>query len=132
MWVVLSLLASEGHAFCGFYVGGAGQELYNDATMVVMMRSGTTTVLSMQNSYKGPPSGFAMVVPVPQVLQKDNVKTLSDAVFAHVDKLAAPRLVEYWEQDPCYIPPKPRVRSGRAGGGPPPPVKSAPPADLGV
>jgi MYXO-CTERM domain-containing protein len=42
-----------------------------------------------------------MVVPVPIVLQKENVKTLPKAVFEHVDQLAAPRLVEYWEQDPC-------------------------------
>ena len=64
------------HAFCGFYVGGAGAELFNNATQVVLMREGTRTVLSMQNNYQGPPENFAMVVPVPVVLQKDNVKTL--------------------------------------------------------
>src|SRR5215510_3372482 len=86
-------------AFCGFYVAGADQKLFNNATMVVMMREGTRTVLSMQNNYEGPPESFAMVVPVPVVLQKENVKTLPEDVFDHVDKLAAPRLVEYWEQD---------------------------------
>lgn len=88
-------------AFCGFYVSGADASLYNDATMVVMMREGTRTVLSMQNNYQGPPKDFAMVVPVPIVLQEENVKTLPREIFARVDKLAAPRLVEYWEQDPC-------------------------------
>ena len=88
-------------AFCGFYVAGAEQELYNDATMVVMMRQGTRTVLSMRNHYEGPPEGFAMVVPVPQVLQKENVRTLRDELFDQVDRLAAPRLVEYYEQNPC-------------------------------
>ncbi len=88
-------------AFCGFYVSGADASLYNNATMVVMMREGTRTVLSMQNNYQGPPESFAMVVPVPIVLQEENVKTLPRAVFDRVDKLAAPRLVEYWEQDPC-------------------------------
>jgi hypothetical protein len=88
-------------AFCGFYVGGADAKLFNNATMVVMMRGGTRTVLSMQNNYQGPPSDFAMVVPVPVVLQKENVKTLPREIFDHVDKAAAPRLVEYWEQDPC-------------------------------
>jgi MYXO-CTERM domain-containing protein len=92
-------------AFCGFYVAGADAKLFNNATMVVMMREGTRTVLSMQNNYQGPPENFAMVVPVPVVLQKENVKTLSNDVFDHVDKLASPRLVEYWEQDPC--PPDP-------------------------
>ncbi len=88
-------------AFCGFYVSGADASLYNNATMVVMMREGTRTVLSMQNNYQGPPEDFAMVVPVPVVLQEDNVKTLPREIFGRVDKLAAPRLVEYWEQDPC-------------------------------
>jgi MYXO-CTERM domain-containing protein len=88
-------------AFCGFYVSGADAKLFNNATQVVMMRAGTRTVLSMQNNYQGPPSDFAMVVPVPVVLQKDNVKTLPREIFDRVDQLSAPRLVEYWEQDPC-------------------------------
>jgi hypothetical protein len=103
---VLGALLSPAHsndaeAFCGFYVAGADSELYNNATMVVLMRDGTRTVLSMQNNYQGPPEDFAMIVPVPVVLQKADVKVLPDAVFDRVDKLAAPRLVEYWEQDPC-------------------------------
>lgn len=102
---LLLLSPSVAEAFCGFYVGGADSQLYNNATQVVLMREGKRTVLSMRNNYQGPPEGFAMVVPVPVVLQKENVKTLPDAVFARVDKLSAPRLVEYWEQDPCYVEP---------------------------
>jgi MYXO-CTERM domain-containing protein len=93
-------------AFCGFYVGGAGAKLFNNATLVVLMRDGTRTVLAMQNNYQGPPEHFALVVPVPVVLQKENVKTLPREVFDRVDQLAAPRLVEYWEQDPCAPEPK--------------------------
>ena len=96
---------SAAHAFCGFYVSGAGADLFNNATQVVMMRQGTRTVLSMQNNYQGPPEDFAMVVPVPVVLQKENVKTLPPEIFARVDKLSAPRLVEYWEVDPCFVEP---------------------------
>jgi hypothetical protein len=95
------LAARDAAAFCGFYVSGADSKLFNDATNVVLMRDGTRTVLSMQNAYKGPPEAFAMVVPVPVVLHKENVKTLARAVFDRVDQLAAPRLVEYWEEDPC-------------------------------
>ncbi|MGE0787466.1 MAG: DUF2330 domain-containing protein [Sandaracinaceae bacterium] len=98
---VASSPASTVHAFCGFYVGGADASLTNNATIVVMMRDGTKTVLSMQNDYQGPPSNFALVVPVPVVLQEDNVRTLPRSVFENVDRLSSPRLVEYWEQDPC-------------------------------
>ncbi len=103
-------------AFCGFYVAGADAKLYNNATMVVMMRDGQRTVLAMQNNYQGPPENFAMVVPVPVVLGENDVKTLERTVFDRVDALAAPRLVEYWEEDPCYEPPvyKYKGRRGRA------------------
>jgi hypothetical protein len=100
-------------AFCGFYVAGADQKLFNNATVVVLMRDGTRTVLSMQNNYQGPPENFAMVVPVPVVLQEGDVKTLERTVFDRVDQLAAPRLVEYWEQDPCYVEPYERERRRR-------------------
>lgn len=88
-------------AFCGFYVAGADTHLYANATMTVLMRDGTRTVLSMQNNYQGPPEAFALVIPVPTVLQQDQVKVLPKEVFARVDALGAPRLVEYWESDPC-------------------------------
>src|SRR4051812_35673581 len=99
--LALAAMPSAASAFCGFYVSGADAKLFNNATQVVMMRDGTRTVLSMQNSYEGPPSDFAMVVPVPVVLQKENVKTLPRELFDKIDQLTAPRLVEYWEQDPC-------------------------------
>jgi hypothetical protein len=97
-----ALLASAtAEAFCGFYVSGAGSTLLNNATQVVLMRSGNRTVQTMQNNYQGPPEGFAMVIPVPVVLMEDNVKVVNDEVFAKIDQLTAPRLVEYWEIDPC-------------------------------
>jgi MYXO-CTERM domain-containing protein len=102
----LGLAAGDAHAFCGFYVAGGDQQMFNDATQVVLMRKGTRTVLSMQNNYKGPPEAFAMVIPVPTVLHEGDVKTLTADVFAHVEQMGAPRLVEYWEQNPCPDPRK--------------------------
>ena len=121
-------------AFCGFYINGAGSEMFNDATQVVLMRKGTRTVLSMQNNYKGPPEAFAMVIPVPTVLQEADVKTLPKDVFTRVDTMGAPRLVEYWEQDPCA--PEYRYERRRMAAGAPmaksAPMKSADADDLGV
>jgi hypothetical protein len=96
-----SLSPAPAHAFCGFYVAPQDGPLYNDATQVALMREGTRTVISMSNNYKGPAADFAMVVPVPVVLQKENVKTLPLDTFKQLEALSAPRLVEYWEQDPC-------------------------------
>ncbi len=104
---VVAASTGTAQAFCGFYVNGAGGAMYNDATQVVLMRMGTRTVLSMQNNYQGPPEAFALVIPVPTVLQEADVKTLPREVFARVDQMGAPRLVEYWEQDPCQPDPPP-------------------------
>ena len=51
---ITTFVSTTASAFCGFYVAGAETDLFADATMVVMMREGTTTVLSMQNDYRGP------------------------------------------------------------------------------
>jgi hypothetical protein len=105
MWIVVGIgsfvPASGAHAFCGFYVGGGESNLFNNATQVVLMRDAPRTVLSMQNNYQGPAENFAMVIPVPVVLQEENVKTLDSEIFNKVDQMSAPRLVEYWEKDPC-------------------------------
>ncbi|MFT3713305.1 MAG: TonB family protein [Archangium sp.] len=92
--VGVSLLSFTAHAFCGFYVSGAGGKLFNDASMVVLVRDGTKTVLSMQNNYRGPTEDFALVIPVPVVLTKDAVKTIPKEAFTRVDELTSPRLVE--------------------------------------
>ena len=119
--IALVAAPATADAFCGFYINGAGGEMFNDATQVVLMRKGTRTVLSMQNNYKGPPTEFAMVIPVPTVLQEADVKTLPKDVFNRVDMMGAPRLVEYWEQDPCgldYRPkpmPRPPMRAATGG-----------------
>jgi len=105
-------LAAE--AFCGFYVSGAGGQLFNDASMVVLLRDGTRTVLSMQNNYRGPVEDFALVVPVPVVLQKGNVATLPREAFARLDELTAPRLVEMTTDD-CGLGALGTI--GRGGGG---------------
>jgi hypothetical protein len=128
--VVALCSATAAQAFCGFYVSSAGADLFNDATMVVLMRDGTRTVLSMQNNYRGPTEDFALVIPVPVILKKENVKTLPKSVFARIDTLASPRLVEDYEPGECP-PEPPAVPSSMAmrmeGGGAPSLKK-----DLGV
>jgi len=107
--VAVSLIGGiQADAFCGFYVSGSNKKMFADASNVVLMRSGTKTVLSMQNDYRGPLEDFAMVVPVPVVLKEGDVKVVPKAVLDRVDSLGSPRLVEYWEQDPCPPPEPPR------------------------
>ena len=99
--VALAVAPTPARAFCGFYVAGADSKLSADTTTVVLMRDGKRTILSMRNDYQGPPEAFAMVVPVPVVLHEGDVKILRNELFERVEALTAPRLVEYWERDPC-------------------------------
>jgi hypothetical protein len=89
------------HAFCGFYVGKAGAELYNHGSKVVIARDGNRTVLTMANDFEGDLKEFALVVPVPSVLQKEQIHVGEKALIDRIDSYSAPRLVEYTDPDPC-------------------------------
>ncbi len=97
----LSLLAPAAQAFCGFYVARADGELFNKASMVVYTRVNDTSVITMSSDYRGDPAEFAMIVPTPKVLDRAQVTTVPSATVAHLDRYTAPRLVEYFEGDPC-------------------------------
>jgi hypothetical protein len=88
-------------AFCGFYVAKADTKLYNKASQVVIARDGDRTVLTMANDFQGKVKDFAMVVPVPTVLQKEQVRVTEPKIVERLDAFSAPRLVEYFDPDPC-------------------------------
>jgi hypothetical protein len=90
-------------AFCGFYVAKADSKLFNKASQVVLVRDGKRTVLTMANDYQGDPKEFALVIPVPTVIKKDAVQVVDKALIDHVDAYSAPRLVEYFDDDPCNV-----------------------------
>jgi len=91
------------HAFCGFYVGKADTELFNEASKVVIVRDEDRTVLTMVNDYQGDLNEFAMVVPVPTFLEREQINIGNDADVAHLDAYTAPRMVEYFDDDPCAV-----------------------------
>lgn len=95
------MLAVPAQAFCGFYVGKADSQLFNQASQVILARDGNRTVISMANDYDGPLNEFALVVPVPVVLGRDQVHVGEAATFARIDAWSAPRLAEYHDPNPC-------------------------------
>ena len=94
----------EARAFCGFYVGRADAQLYNHASQVVMVHDGDRTVLSLMNDYQGEPEEFALVIPVPMVLQQGQIHIGNRELFQRIDSYSAPRLVEYYDPSPCPLP----------------------------
>lgn len=89
------------HAFCGFYVAKADAKLFNKSSQVIVARDGNHTVITMSSDYQGDAKDFAMVVPVPEVLKESDIRVVQQYIFDKFDAYTAPRLVEYWDQNPC-------------------------------
>ena len=87
--------------FCGFYVATADTKLFNKASQVVLVREGDYTALTMVNDFQGDLKEFAVVIPVPTVIKREQIKVLEKTVIDHLDAYTAPRLVEYFDPDPC-------------------------------
>ena len=99
--LLVSLITHEAVAFCGFYVSKADGTLKNKTSQVILVRDGNRNVITMYNDFKGNLKDFAMVVPVPVVLQKKDIKVVEQAIFNTLNDYSKPRLVEYYDQNPC-------------------------------
>ncbi len=93
--------APSASAFCGFYVAKADTDLFNQSSKVALVRDGDRTVITMANDYIGDPTEFAMVIPVPTVITKAQVHISDAGLLDHLDAYTAPRLVEYFDDNPC-------------------------------
>jgi hypothetical protein len=118
--------------FCGFYVARADAKLFNRASQVVLARDGDRTVLTMANDFQGDLNEFAVVIPVPTFVEREQIRVREKALIDHLDAYSAPRMVEYFDENPCWSVTRDSVgvTGGIVGGlaaAPPPP-----PASLGV
>jgi hypothetical protein len=102
--LAMALTAPSALAFCGFYVAKADTKLFNQASKVVLVRHDDKTVITMANDFRGDPKEFALVVPVPTVLEKGQIRVGDRALIERLDAFTAPRLVEYFDPDPCAQP----------------------------
>lgn len=102
--LALGLLgATQAEAFCGFYVAKADTKMFNHASRVAISRAEGRTVITMANDYQGEPSDFALVIPTPTVLQETQINVAEPALIDHLDAYTAPRLVEYFDSNPCDV-----------------------------
>ena len=96
-------ITTRADAFCGFYVAKADTSLFNKASQVVLVRDGDRTVITMSNDFRGNPREFAMVIPVPTSITREQIHIAEAALVKHLDAYTAPRLVEYFDPDPCAM-----------------------------
>lgn len=100
-FLLLIFTSYDASAFCGFYVSKADGTLKNKTSQVILVRDGNRTVITMSNDFKGDVTDFAMVVPVPSVLKKSDIKVVEADLFQRLNDYSQPRLVEYYDDNPC-------------------------------
>jgi hypothetical protein len=101
--VLTVAISTTAQAFCGFYVAKADTSLFNRASQVVLVRDGDRTVITMANDFEGDVQDFAVVVPVPTFIERGQINVGDKAVIDHLDAYTSPRLVEYFDPDPCRV-----------------------------
>lgn len=101
IWALLACAVTESWAFCGFYVTKADAKLFNKSSQIILVRDGQRSTITMSNDFRGSVRDFAMVVPVPTILQRSDIKVVDAAIFAKLDAYSGPRLVEYYDHNPC-------------------------------
>jgi hypothetical protein len=99
--LVLAAGVKAAFGFCGFYVAKADTRLFNKASQVALVRLDDKTVMTMANDFRGDPKEFAIVIPVPTFLERDQIHVGDKVLLDHLDAYSAPRLVEYFDEDPC-------------------------------
>ncbi len=99
--LALLLAPSAAYAFCGFYVAQGDAKIYNQSSRVVIARDGDRTVLTMASDFQGDPREFAVVIPVPVVLKKEQVHIADPGIVDRLHDYSVPRLVEYTDPNPC-------------------------------
>jgi Uncharacterized protein conserved in bacteria len=70
---------------------------------VVLVRDGDRTVMTMASDFKGDLKEFAIVIPVPTFLKREQIHVGEKALVDHIDAYSAPRLVEYFDANPCAV-----------------------------
>ncbi len=95
------IVSTTAQAFCGFYVARADTSLFNRASQVVLVRDENRTVITMANDFEGDVEDFAVVIPVPTMIEREQIHVGDRAIVQHLDAYTAPRLVEYHDADPC-------------------------------
>jgi hypothetical protein len=110
------LVAANAHAFCGFYVAKGDAKIFNRASQVALVRDGDHTVMTMANDFRGDPREFAVVIPVPTPIERGQIHVADKALIDHLDAYSSPRLVEYFDYDPCMMAERNQVMAPMAVG----------------
>jgi hypothetical protein len=104
--------ASEASAYCGMMVTRtrpaefrstqtADATLFNASSQAIIAHKDDRTTLTMANDFQGAVKDFAMVIPVPVSIKREQVSIGDKNVIARLNAVSQPRLLEKHEDSPC-------------------------------
>src|SRR5260221_11660900 len=85
---VAGLFGSTASAFPGFFAYKGGRPV-NRSAHVVLMKKDATTVVTVMPDYEGDLKPFAVVLPVPDDVKAEQVRTLRRDFVDRVDQISA-------------------------------------------
>ena len=89
-------ISTTAQAFCGFYVARADTSLFNRASQVVLVHDDDRTVITMANDFQGDVEDFAVVIPVPTFIEREQINVAERALVEHLDAYTAGALAGSW------------------------------------
>ena len=90
----LIFLCRTADAGCGFYIAKTDTKLFNEASKVAIARPHNKTVMTMANDYQGDLSEFIMMIPLPTILERDQIHVTEPAIIDYLDAYTASCSVE--------------------------------------
>ncbi len=108
--LVALALTSTASGFCGFFVAKGDSKLFNRSNQVIIARDGNRSVFTMMNDYQGNVKDFARIVPIPVVPKREDIRIGDPSIIEKLDAYSAPRLVEYFDANPCEPIKMPSIR----------------------
>lgn len=77
------------------------KKVLNRASKVALVREGDRTVITMANDVQTDADELGLVIPVPTVIRKEDVRVVDPGVFTSLETITNPRIIEKYDADPC-------------------------------
>jgi len=77
------------------------RKIFNKSSKVIMARIDGQTVITMLNDFKGHSKDFAMIVPVPELIERNQIRIPKEEIFDKLEAFTAPRAMEQRDLNPC-------------------------------
>lgn len=98
---IAPIFAQQSLGFSGVMISNNSARPLSHTSHVVLVRDAEKTVLTIASDYKGEPSEFAFVIPVPMNVEREQINVTDNSIVDRLIQFTAPRFTEMTDADPC-------------------------------